>query len=97
MSAETELNVKGLDFRENRSKDNISSSSAKAAAVEDIEVGQGKLDSDVENRTLGHIKYVSKTGAIKGIVHQFLSDPGVPGPIFVSGCPSVRPSLREVV
>ena len=71
MSAETELNVKGLDFRENRSKDNISSSSAKAAAVEDIEVGQGKLDSDVENRTLGHIKYVSKTGAIKGIVHQF--------------------------
>ena len=25
---------------------------------------------------------------------QFLSDPGVPGPIFVSGCPSVRHSER---
>ena len=27
----------------------------------------------------------------------FLSDPGVPGPIFVSGCPSVCPSLTHLV
>ena len=27
---------------------------------------------------------------------QFLSDPGVPGPIFVSGCPSVRHKLLDV-
>ena len=27
---------------------------------------------------------------------QFLSDPGVPGPIFVSGCPSVRLSVHPV-
>ena len=26
----------------------------------------------------------------------FLSDPGVPGPIFVSGCPSVRQSVRHL-
>ena len=58
ISVATELNVKGLDFGANRSKDNISPFSAvtfaKAEAVEDIEVVQNTREElDVENRAVG--------------------------------------------
>ena len=49
MDVATELNVKGLDFGENQSKENISSNSpfAKAVAVEEIEGGTNtREDSD---------------------------------------------------
>ena len=59
VSVATELNLKGLDFGENRSNDNISQNSestfSKAAAVEYIEVAQNTKEVvDIYMLKIGH-------------------------------------------